>query len=353
MDNSNSTERILALDGFRALAALGVLYIHCWSAFGNPAMKIEGINFASVLAIGGNGIDLFFAISGFILYLIYSKKRFSFTDFLKKRWRRLSPAFYSASVVYIAIAFLEDGSFSIFKSALTSTFYLNNVFPKYNSAGLLWTLSLEWQFYILFAVFILVQKRKNFWLATAIFSAIFLLIPILLTLVLRWQAEQYTDQIFFRFFEFLSGMIAAKVFSNKSNNKNINPILIVPVIIIIFFGRYFTTKTVLESSAEYSSYFKLLGFSIMGFGFSCLIYLGLQISGLSRFFKSTGLVELGKISYSFYLWHGAILLIIVPLISKIPLSDVSKVFITFFLATLVTLGAARVSFSVLEKPFLK
>ena len=353
MDNSNSSGRIQALDGFRALAALGVLYIHCWSAFGNPSMRVAGINFASFLAIGGNGIDLFFAISGFILYLIYGKKPFSLVEFLFKRWKRLSPAFYTASIIYISIAFSKNFDFAIFKSALTSTFYLNNIFPKYNSASLLWTLSLEWQFYLLFSIFIIVQKFKNFWFATGIFSLISILIPSFLTLVLKSQSEQFTNQIFFRFFEFLFGMIAAKIFSDKSDNHRIKPILIIPIFLIISFGRYLTTKSVLESSTEYGSYFKFLGFSIMGFGFSCLLYLGLQIKWLAILFKFIGLVELGRISYSFYLWHGIIVLCLTHLVEKSNFSAIPKVFITFILGTIVSILVAKISFRYLEKPYLK
>jgi peptidoglycan/LPS O-acetylase OafA/YrhL len=49
--------RIKALDGLRALAAFGVVWIHCWSFYKNPALPFAGIDLYKAAAILGNGVD--------------------------------------------------------------------------------------------------------------------------------------------------------------------------------------------------------------------------------------------------------------------------------------------------------
>ncbi len=56
-----------ALDGFRALAAVTVVLYHCFLGAGSPRLD-EG-SLRAVLAAGYMGVDFFFAISGFLLFL--------------------------------------------------------------------------------------------------------------------------------------------------------------------------------------------------------------------------------------------------------------------------------------------
>ncbi|SER31399.1 acyltransferase family protein [Pedobacter rhizosphaerae] len=346
-------DRIIALDGFRALAAIGVLYIHCWSSFGNPQINLFGIDFSKILAIGGNGVDLFFVISGFIMYTNYGTKSFSVKKFLIKRWVRLSPAFYVASVLYILMAYLKNKDFPIVESAFTSIFYLNNILSKYNSAGLFWTLSLEWQYYLLFPIFTFFQNLKNFRTAFLLFSGIFIIIPLIVTFFLPSSTSLFTDQIIFRFFEFAFGMLAGRLFMNDQKQKNINMLLIFPLLFIVYAGRFLISKNILDLFLTYGSVFKWLGFSIMGLGFAAILYWGLHQKWLSNFFKFTGLAYLGKLSYSFYLWHGLAIIFIAQYFASYPSYPIVQVFSTFTTSLLILFPISFISYHYLEKPFLR
>lgn len=101
--------RISKIDGYRTIAVVGVVWTHVWSFFGNPPIIIFGLNIAGLLSFGGTGVDLFFVISGFCMYLMYvSKERqFNFHNYwvyLKKRFIRIAPAFYTAIFAYSLIA---------------------------------------------------------------------------------------------------------------------------------------------------------------------------------------------------------------------------------------------------------
>ncbi|MGH6808111.1 MAG: acyltransferase family protein, partial [Ensifer adhaerens] len=73
----------------RALAALGVVLFH--------AAERTGHHFA----IGAAGVDVFFVISGFIMWVISDRRPVAPLSFLKERLRRIAPIYWLATVVMI------------------------------------------------------------------------------------------------------------------------------------------------------------------------------------------------------------------------------------------------------------
>ena len=62
--------RIAAVDGLRARAALSVLGLHVWYASGLPQLDTPVGPFATtLLAAGYVGVDFFFVLTGFVLFL--------------------------------------------------------------------------------------------------------------------------------------------------------------------------------------------------------------------------------------------------------------------------------------------
>ena len=104
--NDIESSRIQPLDGLRAIAALGVVWVHVWAFYGTPAQNVKGLDLYQVISIVGNGVDFFFVISGFCMYLMAWKTDFSFStygSFLYKRFLRIAPAFYASLLVYATI----------------------------------------------------------------------------------------------------------------------------------------------------------------------------------------------------------------------------------------------------------
>lgn len=150
------------INGLRAIAVVAVLFFH---------FRIPGFS-------GGfAGVDVFFVVSGYLMASIIfggiDSGTFSLLDFYLSRGRRIIPAL---AVVCMAAAtagwfFLVPFDFSqLAKSVLTSiTFVSNFLYWKdsgYFSAGAdqnwllhTWSLSVEWQFYMVFPVVVLVSRR--------------------------------------------------------------------------------------------------------------------------------------------------------------------------------------------------
>lgn len=89
--------RIKVIDGLRTFAVLGVIWTHNWSFwFHQPKAEIFKIDIHRLLSVGGTGVNLFFVISGFCMYLMYGKRGetnvSSFLSFIKNRYIRIAPA---------------------------------------------------------------------------------------------------------------------------------------------------------------------------------------------------------------------------------------------------------------------
>jgi len=120
---------------------------------------------------GAIGVDIFFCISGFIITYIgdqFSGARQA-RDFLIKRFIRINPIYYFASLLYLwlIIWFIwtrhlpyETGYFI---STLIDTFF---ILPTASDATkyiplltVAWTLSFEWFFYLVFALLIIARSK--------------------------------------------------------------------------------------------------------------------------------------------------------------------------------------------------
>lgn len=160
-DLSNRAERrklkqteIHSLTGLRGIAAIYVVVFHylVGLAFSNP--------FNNFIAHGYMAVDLFFALSGFVLALNYSSllksgSIKSYWTFLGRRLARIYPLYLVATVcavVLIAVGRLDTphGLHSLWRAfvlnlAMVQTWGLA---PTLDSPG--WSISAEWAAYLLF-----------------------------------------------------------------------------------------------------------------------------------------------------------------------------------------------------------
>lgn len=147
--------RIAPIEGLRACAALGVVWIHCWTFTGNPGLS-WGINWARPLAIVGQGVDLFFVISGFCMYLAYARVEDALTlrgygRFLKRRWLRIAPAYYLVVFACFAGRWLLTDELAV-RALVTHLSFTNLLSHSPSLASPFWSLDTEAQFYLLLPV---------------------------------------------------------------------------------------------------------------------------------------------------------------------------------------------------------
>src|SRR5258708_34565986 len=103
-------ERFPVLDGLRGLAILMVALLHTM-----VALNWKGSYLVQITAgFGGRGVDLFFVLSGFLLFYPYAQAILtqspwpSWQTFYIRRMRRILPAFY-ATTALLAVLILVAG----------------------------------------------------------------------------------------------------------------------------------------------------------------------------------------------------------------------------------------------------
>lgn len=146
------------LDGLRALAVLAVIIYHA-------NMKLLGFQ---VLQGGFFGVDVFLVLSGYLITGIIRGQMeqgiFSFRQFYWRRAKRIIPALLTMLLVTSGLAYfiLLPDDFMAYARSLQSALIFNSNYFFYNEDSYTavasnykpllhtWSLSVEWQFYVIF-----------------------------------------------------------------------------------------------------------------------------------------------------------------------------------------------------------
>ena len=167
----NSPNRIAAMEGLRGMAVILVFFVHYHALFAT-GIDPNSTTFAisKFLEVNGNsGVDLFFVLSG---YLIYGAviKNFDFLKFINRRIQRIYPAFLVVFAIYLSASFLMPSKSKLSNDFTESIIYifqnillLPGIFKIEPIITVAWSLSYEFFFYLflpLLVVSLQLQKRK-------------------------------------------------------------------------------------------------------------------------------------------------------------------------------------------------
>jgi exopolysaccharide production protein ExoZ len=191
---------LLSIQYLRGVAAIGVLIFHAADATGRS------------FRVGGSGVDIFFVISGLIMWTIGARRPLTPGEFLLRRVIRVVPLYWFVTLAlagtWLILPNLLPNLSPTPSDVLLSLFFIPHYDPTGQIVPLLvpgWTLNYEAFFYVVFAATLLTPLATRLWLLTAILAAFvvggFLLKPtgaILIT---------YTDPLLL---EFVAGAWIAK-----------------------------------------------------------------------------------------------------------------------------------------------
>ena len=295
------------IDGLRSLAVISVIIYHA------------NINIGNIQFLNGGffGVDIFFVISGYLIsFLIFKelseKKIFSFSNFYKRRIRRIIPALLFVMMCSLPIGWiiLPPSSFiSLSESILSSIGFVSNIYFHFSGIeydawqGLFvpllhnWSLSIEEQFYIIFPLFIIIVFNfcKKYLLIFLIFCFVS---SFLMHLMLN---KNYPSTTFYflhtRIWELICGSLIA-YYEIKLDHRNKNKILsqLMPIIgigLIIFSIFFFDNKTF------HPSFYTL----IPVVGVALILWFSNKNDIVTKILSYRIFVAVGLISYSLYLWH--------------------------------------------------
>jgi peptidoglycan/LPS O-acetylase OafA/YrhL len=272
--------RIRELDALRGFAAFAVMLFHYTSRYG----QLYGYNDLLPFHVswGQHGVQLFFLISGFVIFMTLERTRQPM-DFVVSRFSRLYPTYWAGVIATFTIVAVMGlpGRETSFTEFLVNLTMLQRLIPGIHDVdGVYWTLAVEMTFYaLIFGLYLLrrlpqVEWFGMAWLALAVAVRTTPLADTLagkaLTLALIMHHCGY----------FIAGIMFYRFFANQHG-----PLAVWLIVACFLF------QPVLDPSA---------GAAVP---FVCAAIFGLFIWNRLGFLGHQPFIFLGSISYALYIVH--------------------------------------------------
>jgi peptidoglycan/LPS O-acetylase OafA/YrhL len=335
------------MEGLRGFAVFLVFLVHYftlatpWIARGSPS-DIVG---SSLRVVGNAGVDLFFVLSGYLIYGTLLAKPKKFWSFMQRRIRRIYPAFAAVFLVYVSLSLFLGKESKIPPGAVDGSVYLLQNFlllpglikiePLITVA---WSLSYEMFYYLsiplLIAIFGLRQRSVQYRIAlvgAAVVAA---------ALYCAFNGGHI------RLIMFGAGILLHELIAGVPGNNALRSSTALAVLV----AGLLVTLVPTSGPEGYSIKIAVLFATFLLLCHSCFTR---PTDWLSRMFSWTPLRWLGNMSYSYYLIHGLMLKALFMALSVIVIPAPSAVLVWAFLPVAFgfTAVAGGALFLAIERPY--
>lgn len=306
------TNKLLFIDCLRGLAVLMVIATHLKGVIKetHPLLDVA-------LSFGRAGVQLFFIVSAFTLYLSWINRRTEsrpLVKFYTRRFFRIAPLYYFGIALYgISACYKHYATTNHvtwpeqfqFLSIASNLLMLHGFYPPGNNnivpGG--WSIGTEFLFYLLFPYLMLILNRfgnvKSYLLITGYISSLILIHLLLQHTGFKMKiGDFWYHSIFNQLSVFLLGIIAAISF--KPYTENTKWFVDVPI------SLGFLLVSFLIWNSSMSVAMSILPLTLSG----CFIFLTFLVSRFEEFsltIITNPLAFIGRISFSMYIWHFIII----------------------------------------------
>lgn len=303
-DSGKTMDYRKEIDGLRALAVLPVILFHAgFETFSG----------------GFVGVDVFFAISGYLITTIIlaelEQGKFSIVNFYERRARRILPALFLVMLASIPFAWVLLTPFdlnSFAESLIAVPLFVSNIFfwregGYFETSAELkpllhtWSLAVEEQYYVLFPLFLMLfWKYGKRWIRATL-GLTFLASLI----VAQWASYAKPDAAFYllptRGWELLIGAFAA-IYLSQTNQKKFSKCL-------SELGGWLGVVLIFYAVFAYAKATPFPGFYALAptLGTALIILFANRQTIVGKFVGNKLFAGIGLISYSAYLWHQPVL----------------------------------------------
>ncbi|CAI3796589.1 acyltransferase family protein [Rheinheimera sp. MM224] len=285
--------KIQSLQILRAIAAWLVVYHHYMQLFYN--LRSDSLLGEFFSKFGAFGVDIFFVLSGFVMFGSANSSSSTGWSFFINRLFRVLPTYWFFSVLLISFSYFMPDAFNFTAYTLNSLLYSLFFIPHENPSGLGlfpyltvgWTLNFEIVFYTILALCLFLNKRYAVYICGIIVISLPLVLlknnaPIMsvLSSVLMWQ--------------FVFGLFVGWLHSKFDLLKILSPKS--AAFILIF------SIVIMSGVLGYGTIQKTVSATMLVISFIALNNILNEKSKLTMFFA-----KLGDYSYSTYLCHVLII----------------------------------------------
>ena len=332
--------RIVSIQYLRAIAALMVVIFHAANMVVDDLPPHLGLH----IDLGQAGVDLFFVISGFIIWSIGRAEDAEPGRFLLRRAVRIFPPYWAALSVWIAVVWAGGLHWVELDPHHVALSYL--LIPHWSPthAGTFWpvlapgwTLIFELFFYGLFAATLVFGRRVRLAVLSALVGGL-----VLLGLVIAPQtaaATAYTSPLML---EFLGGALVAELWRRGHGTIALGAICVLAGVLLwaVLGGMSATDQTSWSRPAIFG-----VSAVLIVFGFAQLEPVVPALPVLEK---------LGDASYVLYLLHVPVLIVLLGLWNRVPIAEGAISAMGFVLVGVaVSCALALPAHARLEKPFLR
>ena len=354
-------EKLSEINSLRGLLALYVLFYH--TKVYSWYRESDLLNF---FLNGRLAVDVFIIISGFVIFYLLKNKNEPYKPYITRRFFRIYPIYivlFFASLIISPLALENALHLSVYDQSASdlfithigewNSFKLTNIVshlvmlhgvipqiivPNGSEAFLVpaWSISLEWQFYLLAPFMFYLTRRK---------LVIFVIIVIICLLVRPFVPGSKHGAFLLQHIEFFFyGIITFCIFERVYRNRYLTQL---QFFALLLFSVYLVIlNNLMAPLAWWLIFFSVLYFSDNDFQQKRLLIIFRSLFN-NRIFQF-----LGKISYSLYLSHQLVIYIIQNLLFKL-MADLSNLEHFLFLTVLTLITSILVSvifYHLIEKP---
>jgi peptidoglycan/LPS O-acetylase OafA/YrhL len=344
-------QKIGAVNGFRGLAIVMVVVFHLFVPFTTSTPSFPGeLDPNGLLTIivkhGFLGVNIFFVLSGFVLYLPYRTKKRAinrladFPDFYRHRAGRLLPLYYIVVLVTVALhAKSSAGSHAWYLElgGLLSTLFVfapHGFMPPSNPV--LWSVAVEIWFSLLFPLLVLLIARwslERLVLLSVVVCSAFVVAGNLIVVDRVGVFRPFVGGISGSCYQFVFGMLVCDLYVKSRDSVSLKQ----------FYSRGLLPGLMLMTAAIYLKdngpwVVSILYATMFCAGFSMVLLAVLSGAwAANRVFEAWACQVVGCMCYSIYAWHSIIMVEMIPPGSS-SLKDTLRLSLPY-LATTIALSA--------------
>lgn len=362
--------KLAGLEGLRGIMCVWVVITHTLTIAALPIYKNEGVGM--LLANGTYAVGVFILLSGFVIAFLLDSKKEQYGLYIARRALRLFPAYLvclllSILILDMSIEFLNQLIFEHPKTAnrlelfhdtkdnlathsLLHLFMLHGIVTSeflpssaYAIMGQAWSLTLEWQFYLIAPLLMYFLNQKNWFFVVAI--SVLLLI---LQRELAWVMG-HRSFIFANISLFISGILTFRFFKSFRDGIYSKKEYLIKFSILVLLTIVFQIKI----GSKLAMIPPLIWWiTIVS---ETVITKNVLLNMVKRINNCRPILFLGKISYSIYCFHmislycvGWFFMVVMPISSHVLYAS-----LVIGLSFPITIGVSFLIYSYVEKYFIK